>query len=382
MVATATRLAPAREEHSLLDLSAGPFALVGAAVAALTLYLVAKGPMYGFDFHGGAWSAGRDMLAGRSPYPAPDPARLLVPGNAYIAPPPLAVLCIPLAILPFVPAIVVWSVACSAALALALRIVAARDWRVYGLALTSFPFVASFALGQPDGLLAVGVALAWRYRSSWRGAAAVGMVIALKLLAWPLLAWFVVTRRFKQAGVAGAVAAAAVLGSWALIGFEGVAQYGRLLEADATAFQIRSHSVVAAALRLGATAHAARLLAIGVAASVAVVVFRLASDRDLGAFTAALVFGLLASPILWTHYLVVLFVPLAVAHRRAGGVWLLTLLYWLSPLEPPRHVWQVVLVLVLTAGVSVLAAAPELRRPRARPRARAGTRTAWPRFGS
>jgi alpha-1,2-mannosyltransferase len=383
VLATATRLPPAREQRSLLDLSAGPFVLFGAVVATLTLYLVAKGPMYGFDFHGGAWSAGRDVLAGRSPYPAPEPARLLVPGNAYIPPPPLAVLCIPLSLLPFVPAVVAWGVACSAALVLALRIVGVSDWRVYGLALTSFPFVASLALGQPDGLLALGVALAWRYRSSWRGAAAVGMVIALKLLAWPLLAWFVVTRRFKQAGVATAVAAAAVLGTWAVIGFEGLSQYGRLLEADATAFQIRSHSVVAAALRLGATAHAARLLAIAVAACVAVAVFRIASDRDLGAFTVALVFGLLASPILWTHYLVVLFVPLALAHRRAaGGAWLLTLLYWLSPLEPPRHVWQIFLVLVLTAALGVLAAAPELRRLRARPRARAGTRTAWPRFGS
>ena len=66
----------------------------------------------------------------------------------------------------------------------------------------------------------------------------------------------------------------------------------------------------------------------------------------------------------------------------AGGAWLLTIPYWLSPLEPPPHVWQVFLVLLLTAALSVLAAEPELRRARARLRARAGTRTAWPRFGS
>ena len=382
MEATTARLAPPREQRSLLDLSAGPFVLLGAAMAVLTLTLAVKGRIYGFDFHGGAWAAGRDVLAGRSPYGAPDPAKLLVPGNSYIPPPPLAVLCIPLSLLPFVPAVVAWSAACTAGLVLALRLLGVRDLRVYGLALTSFPFVASIGLGQPDGLLALGVALAWRYRGSWRGAAAVGTVVALKLLAWPLVAWLVATKRLKQAAVAAAVAIAEIGGSWALIGFKGLSQYRRLLEADATAFQARSHSVVAAALRLGTTEHAARLLAIVVAVAVAASVVRLADEPDLGAFTAALAFGLLASPILWTHYLVVLFVPLAVAHRRAGAAWLLTIPYWISPLEPPPQVWKIVFVLSLTAAESVIGARTALRRPRARRRARAGTRTASLRCGS
>src|SRR5204863_5637362 len=133
-------------------------------------------------------------------------------------------------------------------------------------ALASYPFVSSIVLGQPDALLLLGAALAWRYRGSWRGAAAVGTVIALKLLAWPLLLWLVATRRFRQAGVAAAVAIGLTAGSWAAIGFEGLSQYPRLLSADATAFQVRSRSVVAAAVGLGATPHAARLLALLVAA--------------------------------------------------------------------------------------------------------------------
>jgi alpha-1,2-mannosyltransferase len=381
VAAITTPLAPPAARRSLLDMSAGPFVLVGAVMAAWTIYVVATVDLWGFDFHGGAWAAARDVWAGRSPYQAPDPAKLLVPGNAYIPPPLFALLCGPLALLSFVPAVVVFGVACTAALVLALRIVGVRDWRVYGLALTSYPFVASLGLGQPDGLLALGIAVAWRYRSSWRGAAALGIVIALKLLAWPLLLWLVLTRRFRQAGVAAAVAAGGILGSWSLIGFQGLAQYRRLLDADATAFAIRSHSVVAAALRLGTTEHAARLIAILVAAAVAGLVVRLGTDRDLALFTAAISFGLLASPIMWTHYVVALYVPLAVAHRRPEA-WLLTIPYWLSPLEPPPHVWKVFLVLLLTAALGVLAAEPELRRPRARRRARAGTRTAWLPFGS
>lgn len=383
MEAVTPPLAPPAAQRSLLDVSTGPFVLLGAAMAALTIYVAATGDIWGFDFRGGIWAAGRDVLAGRSPYVAPDAAKLLAQGNAYIPPPLLAFLFSPLALLPFVPAVVAFGVACTAALVFALRIVGVRDWRVYGLALTSFPFVASLGMGQPDGVLALGVALAWRYRSSWRGAVALGIVIALKLLAWPLLLWLVLTRRFREAAVAAAVAVGGILGSWSLIGFAGLAQYGRLLDADATAFATRSHSVAAAALRLGTSQHAARLIAVLVAAAVAVIVVRLGTDRDLALFTAALAFGLLASPIMWTHYVVALYVPLAVAHRRPE-VWLLTIPYWLSPLEPPPHVWKVFLVLLLTVALSVLAAAPSgrLRRARARRPARAGTRTAWPRFGS
>jgi Glycosyltransferase family 87 len=214
MAATMTRDEPARDGRSVLDRLLDPIVLVGALVAVFAIYANVKSHSYGFDFRGGAWAAGRDVLAGRSPYEAPDAARLLAVQNAYIPPPLLAVLSVPLSVMPFVPAAVLLNVVCTAALMLALRAVGVSDWRVYALALTSFPFVSSIILGQPDALLMLGVALAWRYRSSWRGAAAVGTVIALKLLAWPLLLWLVVTRRFRQAGVASVVAVALTVGSW------------------------------------------------------------------------------------------------------------------------------------------------------------------------
>jgi hypothetical protein len=337
-----------------------PLTLLGALIAAFTIYANVKSNSYGYDFRGGLWEAGRDILAGRSPYPVPDPAHLEALGNAYIPPPLLAVLFAPIMVLPFVPAAVVLNIVCAAALVLALRLVGVRDWRVYGLALASYPFVSSIILGQADALLMLGVAVAWRYRSSWRGAAAAGIVIALKLLVWPLLLWFVMTRRWRQAGVATAVAVAVTAGSWALIGFKGLAQYPRLLSADATAFQGGSRSIVAAVLGLGAAAHTARLLALLVAAAVAAAVWRLASDHDLGAFAAAVAFGLLSSPILWMHYLVILLAPLAVAHRRAGAAWLLTIAFWISPTDLRAPVWKIVFVLALTTTLSILAA----RRPR------------------
>src|SRR5919108_679236 len=129
-----------------------PIVLVGALVAGLTIYLNVKSHSYGFDFRGGEWVAGRDVLAGRSPYPAPDPAHLVAVGNAYIPPPLLAVLSVPLSLLPMVPAAIVLDVVSTAALALALRIVGVRDWRGYRLPPPSFPRGSPIVLRPPDGL--------------------------------------------------------------------------------------------------------------------------------------------------------------------------------------------------------------------------------------
>ena len=100
MAAIVTREATAPDRRSLLDLWPGPMVLVGALLAAFTMYGNAKSHAYGFDFRGGLWAAGRDVLAGRSPYPPPEAEKLLAVGNAYIAPPLLAVMSVPLSLMP------------------------------------------------------------------------------------------------------------------------------------------------------------------------------------------------------------------------------------------------------------------------------------------
>ena len=86
---------------------------------------------------------------------------------------------------------------------------------------------------------------------------------------------------------------------------------------------------------------------------VSAVAVKRARDRDLARFTAALLAGILMSPILWDHYIVVLFVPLAVRQPRLSRSWLLLSLLWLSPSEPPATVAQVMLVLGLVVFVSL-----------------------------
>jgi alpha-1,2-mannosyltransferase len=321
-----------------------------------TIYANARGRAYGLDFHG-IWRAGHRLLAGNSPYVAPDWQRLLVASNAFITPPPLAMLSAPFSLLPFGLAIVLWNLLCAGAFVVALRLLGVSDWRVFLVATCSLPFVFSLILGQPDGLFALGGAVAWRYRGSWRGAVAVGALIAAKLLAWPLVIWLLVTRRVRCSVIALASAAGLLAGSWALIGFHGLLDYPRLLAADARAFETRSHSVVAAAMKLGASAAVAQWLAIGCAAVVGLAALRLARRSDLGWFTAAIAVGLLSSPVLWAHYLVLLLIPLAISRPRLDRLWLLTAVFWLSPVEP-AHGWQIMLVLVVVSAIALLASQP------------------------
>ena len=110
-------------------------------------------------------------------------------------------------------------------------------------------------------------------------------------------------------------------------------------------------------MRFGASAPLAGLLTIGCAVVVALAVIRLSRRSDLGFFTAALIAGLLLSPVLWSHYLVLLLVPLAIRRPRLDGAWLLTAVFWFSPVEP-AHGWQIVLVLLAAGAIALLAGQP------------------------
>jgi hypothetical protein len=296
-----------------------------------------------------------DVLEGRSPYPPADPQTLLSRGNQFVTPPPLAILAIPFSLLPFGISVAAWNLSCAVGFAAALRVLGIRDWRVYAVAVCSWPFVISLIMGQPDGLFALLAAIAWRWRDSPQGAAACGALIAAKLFALPLLLWLLVTRRFRLAAVAAASAAGLLAASWACIGFKGLVGYPKLLVADARAFETRSHSVVAAAMRVGASEQVARLAAVTFAALVALAIVRAARRSDFGYFAAALLVGLLASPLMWSHYLVLLLVLLAIARPQLDAVWLLTPIFYLSPIEPPPSEVQVILVLLATTVLAIRA---------------------------
>jgi hypothetical protein len=342
------------------------FALLFPLALGLEIFQNVGLHLWGYDYHGGLWQGARDILHGRNPYPHRTAAELVDPGNAMITPPLLALINLPLALLPLIPAVVLWDIVQAVALVAALWFCNVRDWRGYVLALASFPFAATLTLGQPEGLFALALALVWRYRDRWEAGVALGVLIAAKLFPWPLVVWFLLTRRYRNAVMSVAVGACTLTASWAVIGFKGIAGYPRLLSDDADAFAARNHAILSALVRGGLTLQAARLLAVLFALAVVAVLLWRARGSDTGTFAALVVAGLLLSPILWMHYLVLLLVPLAIAHPRPNRWWLVYCLFWLSPTENRSSAAQLLVVLAVTcvtgaAGMSRTADAAEPR---------------------
>ncbi len=339
--------------------------LVAIAMVAVCMeFLNVLSGQYGKDFHHGIWSAGADVLHGRNPFPPANVHFLLAHPNGFVTPAPLAVLGVPFSLIPFPIAIILWNLICIGAIVLALRVMGVRDLRIYLLAIASLPLLDSLNNGQPDAIFAMGAALLWRYRDSSKGAIVAGALIAAKLLAWPLLIWFLVTRRIRSVGVALASAGAFLLGGWALIGFQGLANYPSLLTADAKAFELWKYSFgfVHALSPLGLSIGVTRALALALAAAVALTIVLLARRSDEGWFSAALTFGVLSSPFVWPHYLVLVLVPLALASRDRLGIWLATAYgFWIIQFVPSTTTEKAIASLALAIALICWAASMQRR---------------------
>src|SRR6266700_4101182 len=78
------------------------------------------------------------------------------------------------------------------------------------------------------------------------------------------------------------------------------------------------------------------------------------ADGDRRAFAVAVVASLVTTPLLWMHYLLLLFVPIAFYRPRLSGLWFLPLLLWLTPSSNSHgETWRIVLALAVLAVVAV-----------------------------
>jgi hypothetical protein len=283
-----------------------------------------------FDFHA-FWNAGKDVLHGRSPYPPADP-HVLAHERSFVYPAPAAIAMAPFALLPFKLAATIFVLLMIAAVPVALWIVGVRDWRCLGIALLSQPVANSVTLDAVSGLLAVGLALMWRYRDrALPAAAALAFVVLLKVFLWPFLLWFAFTRRLRTAALAVAFVAVTALASWAIVGFDSLRSYPHVLRVLTSLLEGKSYSLVALGLSLGASSTASRVIAfaIGGAALAAVALRGPRSGADAWSFTLTLGAAFALSPIVWPHYFILLFIPIAIARPRLSWLWALPLPLWI-----------------------------------------------------
>jgi hypothetical protein len=297
-----------------------------------------------FDLHG-MWKAGHDVVTGHSPYP-------------FVYPAPAAFLMAPFGALPWSVAVVTFTLSLIAALVLALRLLGVRDWRCHALALASMPMASSIMIGTLSPFLALGAAAAWRYRDRrFVVAMAIAAVVVTKIFLWPLVIWLLATRRVRTAVTTVLFGIAFLFGSWAVLGFDGLREYPHRLGNIAGLVQETSYSPFALFRLLGLSTGSARLAVLGltIAALAAIVAVARGRDGDRRSFLIALAAGLLASPIVWMHYLVLLFVPIALYRARLGAAWLVPLAYWYLPgQENHGSAGNILLMLALTAAALAL----------------------------
>jgi hypothetical protein len=350
-----------------------PPALLVIVVAAR--YLI--GRHLGFDYKP-LWEASRSVLHGASPYPPPH-AWALHDEQQFVYPPIAALMAAPLAVFPFGVAAALLAVIELAATGLTLWVLRVRDWRCYGVTLLWYPVLENFLLGSITSLLGLGLALAWRYRDDRHVAPlAVAPLVAAKIFLWPMLLWLAATRRTLAAWRASALAVAGVALSWALIGFAGLGSYPRLLNDLSGLEQWKSYSAVALGLVSGMTPGQARALALAACAMALVGVVLIArrantnAEADRQAFVLALAAAFFFSPIVWTHYLALLIVPIALTRRTLSPLWFVPLAIWATPQQSDGDPWRV--VLGFSVWVVVLAAC---LRPGPAPGRAAHRRAGW-----
>jgi hypothetical protein len=308
-----------------------------------------------FDLHI-LWKAGHDVVTGHSPYP-------------FVYPAPAAILMAPFGALPFKVAVAAFAVTAIAAVVGGLWVLGVRDWRCYGLALGWLPIASTTTLGALSTLLALGAAVAWRYRDRRLVvAAAVAAVVAVKVFLWPLLIWLVATRRFRTAATSAAMGIGLALGCWAVIGFDGMLTYPRHIGEIASSQQGRSYSPYALLQLLGVSSAAAHvaLTALTVAVVVLIVVLARRADGDRRAFAVAVGAALVVSPIVWLHYFVLLYVVVALYRRRATAAWFLPLAFWLvGHQDSGGSVARILAAYAIALATVVLAISPRLLPSRA-----------------
>jgi alpha-1,2-mannosyltransferase len=312
------------------------------------------------------------VVHGRSPYVVPS-AGAFAHFDKFVYPPVAALVFAPFAAFPSDVARVLMAIAGLAAVFGALRLLQVADWRCYGVAVVSAPAINTLALGALTSFLLLGAALAWRYRDNAAVVAgATALTAVLKLFLWPLGVWLLATKRWRAASVCAAIAAVLVLGGWAIIDFAGFSTYPTVVHLLQQVEAPLSYSVVALLGFSGGAATAVTIV-LSLLAVVSIVFAAQGADGDRRAFAVAVVASLVTTPLVWLHYLLLLFVPIALYRPRLSGLWFLPLLLWLTPTTHSHGTtWRIVLALVVVAVVAVRtvgsSAKPRLSRAGAVPR--------------
>jgi alpha-1,2-mannosyltransferase len=317
-------------------------------------------------------AAALEVVHGHSPYVTPS-AAAFSHFDKFVYPPVAALFFAPFAALPAGASRVLMFLAGVLAIFAALRLLRVEDWRCYSVVIISAPAINTLALGALTSFLFLGTALVWRYRdNTWVAALATAFTAVLKLFLWPLGVWLIATRRWRAAVICMAAALVLLLGGWAVIDFAGLSSYPRLVHLLEQVEAPASYSTIAL-IGLGGGAETAVTVSLSLAAVAGIWFAARGTGGDRRALAVAVVASLFVTPLVWLHYLLLLFVPIALYRPRLSGLWFVPLALWLTPTTHSHGTtWRIALSLAVVAVVALrtvgASSKPELSRAGVAPR--------------
>jgi alpha-1,2-mannosyltransferase len=255
--------------------------------------------------------------------------------NLYYYPPPFVAFVVPFALLDPLVGTLAWIgllAACFVVGCLAMPVRSEVKLAIFMLGAVSWPFIFGVRIGQVVPILFMLFAIAWRYldRPIVTGTAmAIGTLVKLQPIV--VIGWMVVRRQWT--GVAAAlVVGSAISAVAAIIGLGGWWDMVSVLRnVDNAIDHPVNFAIGAVGYQHGLSIGAAGMLqAIGTLATVALVAFWAVRGSAQAGFLVAVIASQLISPIVWSHYALILLLPVA---------WLLERRQWWAALVPIAMTW-------------------------------------------
>lgn len=346
--------------------------LLGVLPAALTAMLVFASIRFhwvAFDFYRAYYPAAQRLLRGGNPYAVTH--QEVVMGTGFVYPALSAVVFAPFALVGRALSQHLYMLLCLALVPATLWTARVRDWRVYGAVMLWYPIVIGWQGENISVPLMFMVALAWRYRNKPVVAGLItAAAISMKPFVWPLGLWLLATRRWRAAAWAFGWGLVLNLLAWEIVGFNEIHTFLHLAGEDTDLLWRGGYGMLAVAghLGFGRGGGEGLLLVVSALVALALVYAGIVRRNEREAMVLAVALMLVASPLVWVHYFVLLVVPLALSRPRLSAAWLVPVATWLLPPSPSVAGWQLALALVLVGGclTAALRDGPVGRRPAGR----------------
>jgi len=235
----------------------------------------------------------------------------------FLYPPSFALLMLPVALLPTAIAAPAWMFVLIVVALLAVWLMPVT--RVIRWLLTlalglSWPFIDSLAQGQVGPWLLLLFVIGWRSLDRPRVLGVVlGLGTTIKIQPAIVIAWAALTRRFRAAAIAVGLAGALALVATAIVGPQAWADLAAVLaKTNEPVLTRNSVGIARVAYELGASpAVAYGLYAVSIVAALVAVLAAIRWGSPTSSFIVAAIASQMISPVIWPHYAIVLFLPVA-----------------------------------------------------------------------